>query len=673
MSRRVAIALVLGIAAAALYWLWPTGDPVPVGDPTMRAAAPTANAATPRTAEGPQATVRTDAPERVAPADLGPRTDRLAQGLRGVVVDERAQPLGGVQVHLLESAANDPLALPVLMQQQLPMGPLATARSAADGTFAIGLAHAEDRVYELYLQAPGLAVLRLGGLRILADEWRDVGTVTMAEGATVRGRVTVEGQPIAVPQATVTLEFGSPFADLALRSLPGLERGLTVTVDATGYYELRQAPARGVVRISAVAPGFARVTRSNVALSSQRPSQIDFALPPGLAIAGQIVDELAAPVAGARVEAWPMRGNADPLTGQSDGNGRFEVLGMRSGNYRLRVRTPEFCDLDVPDVTAGRQDVRIQLVRRGRIAVRVATPTGEAVRRYTLAVRRVVGPGPDQITLLPDVPEQLVALDLVQERAVVPGLPAGTFQLQVTADGYARSLSPRFDITPGEGPDPLDIDVVLTTGASLIGRVVDDTGQPVAGATVTAQADGADPENPVYRMLGPAVAIAATERTVTSAADGSFELTRLALATYQLAIAHPDFCPATERGLELSSAMPRSLPPVRLAKGTIVTGRATSAGQAGGQYKVVLNSAKDPLGVPVQALRMETTSDADGRFRFARRVPPGAYELRAARIDTVEPEAQVFHQLKQLQRSVTAVTVAKGQPVVEQDLDIPER
>ncbi len=261
----------------------------------------------------------------------------------------------------------------------------------------------------------------------------------------------------------------------------------------------------------------------------------------------------------------------------------------------------------------------------------------------------------------------------MQNRAVIQGLPAGTFQLQVTADGYARSLSPRFDVTPGDGPDPIEIDVVLTTGASLLGRIVDDTGQPVAGATVTAQADGADPTSPVYRMLGPAVAIAATERSVTSAADGSFELTRLALATYQLAVEHPDFCPATERGLELSTALPRTLPPLRLAKGAIVTGLATSAGQAGGQYKVVLNSAKDPLGVPVQALRMETTSDANGRYRFARRVPPGDYELRAARIDPVEPEAQVFHQLKQLQRSVTAVTVPKGQPLVEQDLDIPER
>ncbi len=671
MTRWVRFVLGFAVAAAAIYLLWPSRDPEPVG--ANRPPAPAATAGGEPVAPRPVVATPPDAPERVLPNGLPRAGDGPAQGLRGHVVDDRGQPLGDVQVHLLASAANDPLALPAWLQHQLPMGPVASARSAADGTFAVGLGYAEDRVYELYLQAPQLALSRVGDLRILPGQWHDVGTVTMTAGAIVRGRVTVEGQPVAVPQAVVTLEFGAAFADLALRSLPGYERGLAVAVDATGVYELRQAPCRGVVRIAAVAPGFARVTKTNLTLSSEHPTTVDFALPPGLAIAGQLVDAAGAPVAGARVEAWASNGRSDPLTGQSDGDGRFEVLGMRTGTFRLRVRARGFCDADVAEVTAGRRDVQVQLVPRGRVLARVVAPTGEVLRRYTLAVRRIVGAAPDQLGLVPDVPERLVDLDPPSDRVLVEDLPAGTFQLQVVADGYAKSRSARFDITPGAAAEPVVVEVALTLGATLTGRVLDEDGRPVAGALVTAQADGADPANPVYRMLGPAVALAATERTVTTAADGSFTVTRLSLATYQLVAEHPDLCPTTQRGLELATPQTVTVPALRLAKGAIVAGRASFAGQSRGQFKVVLNSAKDPLGVPVQGLRMETTSDADGRFRFSRRIPPGIYELRAARIDAVEPEAQVFRQLQQLQRSVVTITVSAGRPLVEQDLDIPER
>ena len=71
------------------------------------------------------------------------------------------------------------------------------------------------------------------------------------------------------------------------------------------------------------------------------------------------------------------------------------------------------------------------------------------------------------------------------------------------------------------------------------------------------------------------------------------------------------------------------------------------------------------------ALRIEATTGPDGSYSLPRRVPPGNYELRAAVLGTTEPEAQIFQQLLQLQRSSTTVSIAPGQTLVQRDLDLP--
>ena len=104
--------------------------------------------------------------------------------------------------------------------------------------------------------------------------------------------------------------------------------------------------------------------------------------------------------------------------------------------------------------------------------------------------------------------------------------------------------------------------------------------------------------------------------------------------------------------------------------GTEVSGRVRQVGrEAGGQFKVVFSTAGTGSGPDF--VRIETIAAADGRFLLPRRVPPGEYELRAAAVGTAEPEAQIFRQLLQLQRSTTNVAIAPGQRRVERDLDLP--
>ncbi len=668
------------------------------GEPTA-----TPPAAIPAAADAGQgALVRESAsPDQTTP--FAERVTTFAQGLRGVAVDIAGQPLGSIQVFLLESVRNEPLALAMRLQQGLAiMGPVAETRSAADGTFALGLHLANDKLYELCLLSPRHADTRVGELRILPGEWHDVGAVMMQRGATVRGRVTIEGTNSPVPNALVTVEAGTVFEDVAIRGLPGRDRGLSATVDATGAYEILNAPSRGVVQVTAVAPRFARVIRQNIELTTDRPIVIDFGLPPGLTISGRVVDRDGQPLAGVRVEAWPMQTAAPASLATSRGDGQFDVLGLVVGTYRLRLLGRGFQDQELLDVVAGRNDLRFVLRPRATVMVRVLGPDQRVQRRYQLGIRRFFagqvssggvssggvssggvssGPVPaaqatgfpreSAVGLLAELPDQRVRLDGMTDAIAVSGLPTGTFTAEVVAEGFAKTLSTAFEITAET--TSLSVDVTLTLGGTLRGQVLDESGQPLADATVETQAEGTLADNPLRRMLSNAAPDKITRRKVTTGPDGMFVLPQLAFAHYQLQIDHQDACRTVVHDLRVDAELERTLPPIRMAMGATVFGRATMNGKTQGQMKVILSTVFEPNAPheTVQAgVRLETVTDASGAYQMPRRVPPGQYELRAAVAGAAEPEAQIFQQLFQLQRSSTTLSVAPGQHQVERHIDL---
>ena len=641
-------------------------------DPTTPPPSPAPVVADPRTPE----VARQPAPN--AEARTAAEGPAVAQGLRGLVLDTDNRALAGVHIHLIESAANDPFALTVKRRYRHGAGALASTQSAADGTFAVGLPVVQDKVYEVCVVSPQHATVRLGGLKLLAGAWHDLGAITLVKGATVRGRVTVEGRDdIPVPQAVVTILTGTAFEDAALRSLSGLDRGLSTVVDQNGYYEVKHAPSRGVVQVAAVAPGFARVLRQNIQLTSELPIEINFGLPPGQSVSGRVTSQRDEPVAGAQLEVWPQQTAASPISGESGDDGRFEIMGLAAGTNRLHITAEGYENHDLRDVVSGSADLRIVLARRATLRVRVLTPERQVVRSYQLALRRFFAEQGGQIGHVADVPEQRVRLDGLTDFAELAGVPMGVFQCQVIAEGWAKTLSDavKFEPTDGGVSGEQSIDVVLSAGVTLRGRVLDEAGAPLAGATVVTQADGATPDSPAWRMLASAVPERITAMRVTTDAEGNFLLPRLALASYQLEVDHEEACRTLVPGLHLDAPGEQTLPAIRLPAGATVTGRATVDGRIAGQMKVVLSSrlpAGTPPGTPLgaAAIRLEAVTDPDGAFVMPRRVPPGDYDLRAAVVGTAT-DTQIIQQLMQLQRSATTVTVAAGQRRVERDIDLP--
>lgn len=674
MKGRTAIAVVAAIAAVALVfvaWRHAAAEP---GAPEQ-SRTPTAPEVQAPPAAPVQSTVaQSPIPSQRVPVDgsLGTGAEPgVSQGWRGVVLDPDHQPLAGVHVYLFESSTNEPLAAPLVVQHRLPLATLATVRTGTDGTFAIGLPIVEAKAYELFVVADGFAAARQGGLRLLANEWFDLGVVTLDAGVTVRGRVTVAGAGTPIPTASVSIETATGFVDATLRAMPGTAN-LTTTTDGNGAYELRNVPRHGQVRLLAQAPGFARILRGGLDMSGDASLVVDFELPAGASIRGRVVDASNQPIAEARVQAWPEKTSSPPFAAKSDREGAFVVANLAQGSYRLHAEAPGFLASEPATVKAGDSDVSITLPRAASVRLRVREADGTIVRRFRVGVRRVLPDRGAQLAFVAQIPDRSVALDPATDALVVEGIPIGIFVCQVECEGLATTFSMPFEVhrTGDNLVELQDVEVLVTPGATLVGQVLDEAGRPLAGASVTTQPDGADPDHPLWRVLAGAAATRATTRTVTTDEEGRFQCKLLALADYQIEVQHPDACELRATGIRLDSAGTRVLAPLRPFRGAVIAGRVTIGGRTAPQVKIVLTSPSNPGGRD-NGLRLETIADAEGHFRLPRRVPPGMYELRAAVVDTASPETRHFQQLRQLQRSATPVVVPTGQDRVERDIDIP--
>lgn len=632
--------------------------------------------------------------DRVAAPELirisAPASSSEPQGFRGTIVNAKSQPLPGVSVFLLESASNDPMLFPLVQQQPHLLAPLASAKTAPDGSFAVGLPVAQDKTYDLFLVSLHHATVRLTGLRLLADTWHDLGELILNKGATIRGRVTVLGQAnMPVPQAVVSVSSGGAFADAALRALPGELGALVANVNANGEYELQHAPSRGLIVITAIAPGFAKVVKRDIEILDAMPVQVDIELPPGKELAGDVRTATGVAITNARIEAWPKQSNRPPMIAFSDQRGAFVLQGLRPGPHTVKAIAAGFANVEQTGLEPG-QMVHLTMVPKNRIHVVVTSQGGRILRNYQLGLRRffakdhsapldALALATGTIGSIHEVRDQRVRLDGTADHAEILDVPDGTFCCEIEAEGFAKTLSLPVDFrtkNPAASGQSVQqagttqrIQVVVTTGCSLRGRVFDANGAPLAGATIKSQSPGTMPDSPVLRMMQGWVPKRITERSEESDANGFFRLERMALATYQLQVTHPDACRMLLRDIDCNQPGEVILPITKMAQGASLKGFATYDGRIQGQMKVVLTtSASSPADM---SIRMETVTDEEGLYRFTRRIPPGSYELRTALVGTSSPRSEIFQQLLQLKRSSITFNVLTGQNEVHQDLDLP--
>lgn len=649
------------VAAVAAGWWW-LGRADQGGQPT------TVTTASPDGVETPVAGTTAADPTRVGPTvtdDEATNPDRVTvgieagdefeQGVRGFVRDLHGAPVAGADVFLMTSGGRNLVESLLLARKGTIVPPVAVGTTDATGAFALGVRKpSANESYQVRAQHPQFADTEVNELRLREGEWFDT-QIRMPKGARVYGRVTIEGTSgLPIPNATV---YARPLQRGAagLNPAPGREYGIETRADANGAYVFENMP-QGLVTISAVAPGFARVDRANCPVTQQRDNKFDFALPQGKTITGIVMDTSGEPARNAHVVAISISKKSPSMAEtRSDASGRFELQGLLDGPFQLKANAIGFIEAEVAPVLAGTQGQRILLERQLAAKLRVVTPAGQPVLNYQATVRHyfadhgTIGTMPFTANL------RVTRRDLDDEGYFeLSGLDPASYVIQIVAEGHAKTFSEPFTTAVGQ-PVPR-LDVTLVEGGSLRGTIVDPQGRGVANAEVQTSANR-EVDSRLGALLGNVSPPRITIRTTHTDADGNYALSGLSPGEYMLRVDHPDFTHARIRDLQVEDQRETIAQTIRLSAGTQVQGIAYLDGRPAPAIIIKIDRAPDPESGHLAGPTYEALSSVDGRFVVHERFPPGDYSARAARQALGSPLLQVADFAKTVQN----FTVAPGQ------------
>lgn len=401
-----------------------------------------------------------------------------------------------------------------------------------------------------------------------------------------RGGLWLEGE--------VTDASGDPVAGAVIQidSLPPRR----VTSDDSGLFQLDGLLARRYA-LTATADGLAAGPVAVVLRPDTEP--LHLVMRPAARLVVAVQDADGAPVRGASVA---LRG---PLVAEQAvaEDGRAAFAAALPGAYAVWATAEGFAPSVVTArIPAAAEPVALVIrLDRGRpVSGRVVDEAG-----LPLAAAKVV-------PVLPGVgspPGQAPAITGDDGRFALAAVPTQAVRLSASLPGYADAGAPLPD-----GDD--EVQIVLTRGATVEGRVLDEGGAPVAGALVRAALVGALEE--------------ARQWQTTSDERGDYALEGLPLARLEVVALHP--VGASEPG-EVDAArggthaLDLVLPIAGYIRGRVVDGE----GEPVPHVRVVAHPELRGRGGSLAAQRirgeLSATTDAEGRFALEG-LRPGGYVLR---------------------------------------------
>lgn len=675
----VPLLLLAALAGGAAYLLLdqPTVTPeVPTATAPEQPTQPKATGPAPITAppaiQEPQRT-EVDASQGAAQADA-------AQGVRGRVLLPDGTAAAAVTVMLIENVAMDAASIFLRNKSTKTVTPLALSQTAADGTFALGLRQ-PGKPCDLRIVSDEHPERNMAQLRVREGDWYDTGDIRLDFGSLVQGRVVEEDTQLGVANATVFLA-SSQQAHMSLAT-PGRERGIAALTDTSGFFRFTSAPTQGLVNLSVEAVGYASSPVQNQPLKPGVPNEFTLQVVRGEPIAGVVVDPNGKPIAGASVTATGLSTKTPQnATATTDQAGTFSFPSLRVGPYQVASTMDGFLEAREPMVMSGDTEVKLVLGERSFMKLRVLAASGSPVKAYRISLTRYFPNNPGGVGKVLDFPDRNVnpgdyPAEFRGEWAVVRGLPPGEFRLQVEDKAHAKTLSTPFSIVEG-GPTP-EVTVELTLGGTIVGTVIDDSGQPVADAIVTTDMNSGVAADigflEMFRSMMPEKHSKRQERTDS---QGRFRLTKLAFSDYMLRVAHPSFCEGTAINIKLENAgQVADAGVVQLMRGAIVEGLTTIGGVPAGQIQVTVSTPftdqlaqRDPNQKPAMVLfNAKVISTGDGHYRLLKRVPPGSYKITAGRQGAENP----FVGMIDMKESEQQLVVSPGQDRIEINLNLSKR
>lgn len=277
----------------------------------------------------------------------------------------------------------------------------------------------------------------------------------LALDRTVFGRVhDVRGAPIAGAELTVN---GWP--------------DVTTFSDADGRYELKVPGPPYPLLVQKT--GYRERFLDAYVVEGTPRTELDLELLPGAVFTGRVVDEAGTPIAGAKVAASGLaRGT------ETDAAGQFVFGGAAPDNNQGLTVTKAGFQPTSTVAWAGGAPLEIVLRPGLVLTVRVVDDRGEGLAGVRVGVKSE-----------PFRPMENRGYSDAQGRLRVADLPTKTIDVLADKAGFV-SVHTEVDVPAQSG----ELVLVLRSGRSIAGRVLDQNGLPIVGASLYCQATAADGE-----------------------------------------------------------------------------------------------------------------------------------------------------------------------------------
>jgi RNA polymerase sigma factor (sigma-70 family) len=293
-----------------------------------------------------------------------------------------------------------------------------------------------------------------------------------------------------------------------------------------------------------------------------------------LRLEGQVIDEHDAPVAHATVaiDANP------PIVVETESDGGFVFEGLIRRDYRIEATAGDrYAGPARLRLSDRAEPVTLRMHKGGTVEVMVTDRAGGApVKGADVELRSWLSALTWKSTTNADGIAKLT------------GVGASSSPLVVRANGYAQGA---MILATSGNPDVVEHAALsLARGAALTGRVVDDSGKPVANARIVAtSASEPLPVVDPYR-----------DSVVTSAA-GSFSIATLSAGTWRITASAGDYAPTTSAPITVDGVHTRNGVELRLLAGAVVRG-----------------TVKDKTGAPVPAANVSIVVRGNVAWRTRR-------------------------------------------------------
>lgn len=306
-----------------------------------------------------------------------------------------------------------------------------------------------------------------------------------------------------------------------------------------------------------------------------------------LLLEGQVLDEQDRPVAGAevRISSSPAR------TTKTDSDGSFSFDKLLGRTYGLTARAGDKIGRTTTKVTATPEPAIIRLKQGVTVTVHVT----DAADHKPIAGARV---------MRSDVEDDEVKTG-ADGKAVLRGFDEGWMGVTAVADGYGPSTSNR----RLGGDKQTTIDLALSRGAAVSGRVVDEKGAAVAGVRVWAMEAANAWEGGAGERLA-----------VTTDKEGAFRIPALAAGSYLLFAKDEVHAPAVTAPLQVSGDSPTTGVTIVMKDAAVLAGVVVAGGDGG---------AAEGKPVPYATVKIASKRwSADMTYRQAAADDQGRFEIK---------------------------------------------